>query len=155
MQVAQLLIQLLKSSSIERILLFLQLFLLIPDAPLLSSVEFSIFFNEKNSERLRKVYEYVGKNFSRNIQIEEIANIACMSPTAFCRYFKQETGHSFICFLNNFRLGYARNLLNSDEYKIVDIAQMCGFQDVSYFNRMFRKKNSMTPSDYKQRISKR
>lgn len=91
-------------------------------------------------------------NFNRNIQIEEISGIACMSPTAFCRYFKQKTGHSFISYVNNFRLGYAKNLLNSNEYKISTVAEMCGFQYISYFNRMFRQKNNMTPTEYIQNI---
>ena len=143
------------SASIERIILFLRIFQLLQDTNdtrLLSSIDFTHFFNEQKSDRLRKIYEFVGMNFNRNIQIEEISGIACMSPTAFCRYFKQKTGHSFISYVNNFRLGYAKNLLNSNEYKISTVAEMCGFQDISYFNRMFRQKNNMTPTEYIQNI---
>lgn len=147
--------QLFLSTSIERVILFLRIFQLLQDTDetmLLSSADFAHFFSEQKSDRLRKIYEYIGKNFTRNIQIEEISNIACMSPTAFCRYFKQKTGHSFISYLNNFRLGYAKNLLNSNEYKISTVAEMCGFQDISYFNRMFKQKNEMTPTEYIQNI---
>ena len=143
------------SASIERIILFLRIFQLLQDTNdtiLLSSIDFTHFFHEQKSDRLRKIYEFVGMNFNRNIQIEEISGIACMSPTAFCRYFKQKTGHSFISYVNNFRLGYAKNLLNSNEYKISTVAEMCGFQDISYFNRMFRQKNNMTPTEYIQNI---
>lgn len=141
------------SSSIQRVILFLEIFQLLQDTKetiLLSSADFANFFNEEKSDRLRKIYEFIGKNFNRNIQIEEISNVACMSPTAFCRYFKQKTGQSFVSYLNNFRLGYAKNLLNSNEYKISVIAEMCGFQDISYFNRMFKQKNNMTPTEYIQ-----
>jgi len=141
------------SSSIQRVILFLQIFQLLQDTQettLLSSAGFAHFFNEEKSDRLRKIYEFIGKNFNRNIQIEEISSVACMSPTAFCRYFKQKTGQSFVSYLNNFRLGYAKNLLNSNEYKISTVAEMCGFQDISYFNRMFKQKNDMTPTEYIQ-----
>lgn len=143
------------SSSIERIILFLTIFQLLEyteDTTMLSSSDFARFFTIQKSDRLRKIYEFIGKNFTRNIQIEEVSSIACMSPTAFCRYFKQKTGQSFISYLNNFRLGYARNLLNTNEYKISTVAEMCGFQDISYFNRMFKQKNNMTPTEYIQNI---
>lgn len=154
-RIGEIIEQLFLSSSIERVILFLRIFQLLQETGetvLLSSAGFAQFFSEQKSDRLRKIYEYIGKNFTRNIQIDEISNIACMSPTAFCRYFKQKTGYSFVSYLNNFRLGYAKNLLNSNEYKISTVAEMCGFQDISYFNRMFKQKNNMTPTEYIQRI---
>lgn len=139
------------STSIERVILFLRIFQLLEDTDetvLLSSAGFAQFFNEQKSDRLRKIYEYIGKHFTRNLQIDEISDIACMSPTAFCRYFKQNTGYSFVSYLNDFRLAYAKNLLNSKEYKISMIAEMCGFRDISYFNRLFKQKTKMTPTEY-------
>jgi len=152
----QVITQLSLSTSIERIVLFLRLFQLIcystDEAISLSSMDFVRFFGEHKSDRLRKIYEFVGKNFNRNIHIDEISDVACMSPTAFCRYFKQKTGYNFVSYLNNFRLEYAKNLLNTNDFKICTIAEMCGFQDISYFNRMFKQKNNMTPTEYIQRM---
>lgn len=145
--------KLFSAKSIERVILFLRIFQLLEDAEdtsLLSSNDFIHFFSNQKSDRLRKIYEFTGKNFNRNIQIDEISKIACMSPAAFCRYFKQKTGYSFISYLNNFRLAYAKNLLNSNEYKISTIAEMCGFEDISYFNRLFKQKTNMTPTEYIQ-----
>lgn len=145
--------QLFRAGSIERIILFLKIFQLLENTEevfILSSSDFAQFFSTPQSERMRKIFEFIGKNFNRNIQIEEISNIACMSPTAFCRYFKQKTGQSFISYLNNFRLVYAQNLLNSNKYKISTVSEMCGFQDISYFNRTFKQKNRMTPTEYIQ-----
>lgn len=147
--------QLFVSTSIERMILFLRVFQLLESSTelvLLSSSDFTCFLSEQKSDRFRKIYEFISKNFDRNIQLEEISSIACMSPTAFCRYFKQKTGMSFVSYLNNFRLGYAKNLLNNNEYKISMIAEKCGFQDISYFNRMFKQKNNMTPTEYIQQI---
>lgn len=150
--------QLFQAGSIERIILFLKIFQLLENAEetlILSSSDFAQFFSTPKSERMRKIFEFIGKNFTRNIQIEEISSIACMSPTAFCRYFKQKTGQSFISYLNNFRLVYAQNLLNSNKYKISTVSEMCGFQDISYFNRTFKQKNSMTPTEYIQSMGLR
>lgn len=154
-KIRQILELLFNSSSIERIILFLRIFQLLErtlDTHPLSSTGFARFFSEQKSDRLHKVYEFISKNFRRNIPIEEISNIACLSPTAFCRYFKQKTGQSFVSYLNNFRLGYARNLLNSHTYKIATVAEMCGFQDISYFNRTFKQQTGITPTEYIRKI---
>lgn len=141
------------AKSIERVILFLRIFQLLQDTDetrLLSSSDFVHFFSKEKSDRLHKIYEFIGKNFNRNIQIDEVSQIACLSPAAFCRYFKQKTGSSFISYLNNFRLAYAKNLLNSKEYKISTVAEMCGFEDISYFNRLFKQKTNLTPTEYIQ-----
>ncbi|MDL2256007.1 AraC family transcriptional regulator [Parabacteroides sp. OttesenSCG-928-K15] len=154
-QLREVIAQLYRSTSFERMILFLRIFQILhgsTNTQLLSSANFARFFNGQDSDRLRKIYEYIGKNFARNIQLEEISAVACLSPTAFCRYFKQKTGQSFISYLNNFRLGYARNLLDSKTYKISTVAEMCGFQDISYFNRIFKQCNKMTPTAYIQRM---
>lgn len=144
-----------QATSIERFVLFMQIFHQLEnteDTQLLSSEKFASLFCESESERLRKIYEHISKNFHRNIQLEEVSNIACLSPTAFCRYFKQKTGLRFTSFLNDFRLEYAQNLMNNNAYKISTIAHMCGFQDISYFNKMFKEKNAITPSEYIMRL---
>ena len=146
---------LLHASSIKRIILFLQVFEILQHSTEivpLSSEEFAHFNNNQQSERLRKIYEYISKNFQHKISVEEISSVACISSTAFCRYFKKETGYSFISALNNFRLIYAQNLLNDNEYKISTVAQKSGFQDISYFNRMFKKKNGMAPTEYIKKL---
>lgn len=139
---------------IERIILFLRILQILVtsnELTILSSLNFIEFFNHQKSERLCRILEYIRGKFSSNIQIEEISAIACMSPTAFCRYFKKKTGVSFVSYLNDFRLRYARNLLDTNEYKISAVAEMCGFSDISYFNRMFKRIHGMTPSEYKHK----
>ena len=152
-QISQTIQQLYHAYTIERIRLFLKIFQILlnknqQDIHFLASEHFSRFVNAQEDERLRKIIEYIGIHFTENISIKEISDVACMSPTAFCRYFKQKTQFSFIPYLNRFRLDYAKILLENNQYKISTVADMAGFQDVSYFNRVFRKEEGMTPSDY-------
>ena len=114
----------------------------------LSSVNFAHLHSSYKSDRMNKVCEYIGENFDRDVTVEEISDIACLSPTSFCRYFKKETGTSFVNYLNDVRIGYAQNLLLLKKYKIAEVAEMCGFRSVSYFNRVFKLKNGNSPLDY-------
>lgn len=150
-KITQLLSRLFEASGIDRILLFLEIFKVMLESnelTALSSYEFARFFCEKESGRLQKVYEHISKNFNRNITIEEISNIACLSPAGFSRYFKQQTGLNFTTFLNNFRVSYAKNLLNEGKSNISEVAHQCGFQDISYFHRVFKHNTHLTPKDY-------
>lgn len=144
------------TKGIKKVILFLEIFDLISngnnDLSLLASDSFLSYFEELKTERLRKIDEYISVHFKNEIKIKEIANYICMSPSSFCRYFKQKTGMSFVCYLTDYRLKYAKSLLDSNKYKISTIAAMSGFNDVTYFNRVFKQNMSMTPSEYMQSI---
>lgn len=155
-KITRLITKLFMASGIDRILLFLEIFKAMLESnelTSLSSPEFARFFCEKESGRLQKVYEHISKNFNRNITIEEISNIACLSPAGFSRHFKQQTGLNFTTFLNNFRVGYAKNLLNKGANSISETAHQCGFQDISYFHRVFKHNTGQTPKDYIRSIT--
>ncbi|MBC8035235.1 MAG: helix-turn-helix transcriptional regulator, partial [Chitinophagaceae bacterium] len=108
--------------------------------------------NEKfsyNSRRIGKVMEYLNHNFDKNITLSEVAKIAAMSEVAFCRFFKVRTGQTFIDTLNEIRLGHASRMLIDTTHSITEVAFKCGFNNISNFNRLFKKKKDYTPREFR------
>ena len=106
--------------------------------------------SNKNIDRIKNILNYIEANFKNEISIEEIANVCGFSSSHFMKFFKKNMGDSFINYLNDYRLSMAaRTLLSSDD-NIIDIAADCGYDNLSYFNRIFKKKYGVTPSAYRK-----
>lgn len=100
-------------------------------------------------DRLAWVHEHVMNNFQRTIRLDEVARIACMNKSAFCRYFKKATKKNFSSYLNEIRIGYSCKLLQENpSASIAEIAYECGFNNVSNFNRQFKLNMGIPPSAY-------
>jgi len=102
-----------------------------------------------DGDRFQKIVKFVALNFHHPVRLEDAASQIHMSPTAFCRYFKDRTRQSFLQYLNNYRIGYARRLLIENKMKIQDIAFDCGFNNLSHFNLQFKKISGTTPRNYR------
>ncbi|MCK9639796.1 MAG: AraC family transcriptional regulator [Prolixibacteraceae bacterium] len=105
--------------------------------------------NSPSFVRLQKVHHYVIKNFYSPLQIEDVAQIANMTPHAFCKYFKKSTKKTFMTFLNELRVCHAKKLLIENRIPISQICIESGFNNISNFNRQFKTGTNMTPSDFK------
>ncbi|MFY7909454.1 MAG: AraC family transcriptional regulator [Emticicia sp.] len=108
-------------------------------------------YNQSETARFQKVFSYLIENFKEEITLEQIANIADLSPTSFCRYFKNITKKTFVEVLIEFRLQYACRLLNKTDLPIQQVAFESGFGDVPYFNKLFRKHKNLTPKEWRGR----
>jgi len=103
-----------------------------------------------NSRRVETVMAYLNKNFEKEITLLEIAKLASMSEVAFSRFFKLRTGKTFVDTLNEIRLGNASRMLIDTTQSISEIAYHCGFNNLSNFNRMFKKKKHCTPKEFRE-----
>lgn len=103
-----------------------------------------------NSRRVDKIMQHLNKNFDRNISLGEVARLAAMSEVAFSRFFKLRTGNNFIDTLNEIRLGHASRMLIETTQSITEVAYKCGFNNISNFNRIFKKKKAATPKSFRQ-----
>lgn len=122
---------------------------------LLSSIGFSNDFDPKESERMSAVYEYILHHFREDIPLSDIASQACLSPQAFCRYFKKYTRKTFSEFLIEVRIGHACRLLQERSLSISQISLDAGFNNVSYFNRKFKSITRKTPVEYQKAFTKK
>jgi len=106
--------------------------------------------NHSDKERIERIVQYTMDNFKEEIRLETIAAVACMSPHAFCSYFKKRTRKTYVDFLNEIRIGYACKLLLTTEMNILSICFDSGFNNVANFNRQFLKVKQQKPSVYRR-----
>ena len=103
-----------------------------------------------NSRRVERVMAYLNNNFDKDISLAEAAKLAAMTEVAFSRFFKVRTGKTFIDTLNEIRLGNASRMLIDTTQSIGEIAYRCGFNNLSNFNRIFKKKKECTPKEFRE-----
>ena len=109
---------------------------------------------ESDSRRVLKVKNYIAKNYRDEIRLSTLADIAGMSPSAFSRFFKLHTGRNLSEYIIEMRLGYASRLLVDTSKGIAEICYDCGFNNLSNFNRIFRKKKNCSPSEFRDNYHK-
>jgi len=120
---------------------------------MLSSVGFDDHHAQSNSRRIVKVFEYLNEHYSKPITLADMAAYANMHEASFSRFVKKSTGKTFISSLNEIRLGHATRLLIDTNQTIAEIAYGCGFNNISNFNRIFKRKKSCTPKEFRENFS--
>lgn len=106
-------------------------------------------YSNAETARFQRVFSYLIEHYKRDISLEEMAQVANLTQTSFCRYFKSMTQKTFHEILHEFRIQYACQLLKQTDAPVAQIAFDCGFGDVPYFNKLFKKHKGMAPLAYK------
>lgn len=109
-------------------------------------------FTESEGKRMAQVMSFILAQSHRNVELQEVADVAIMTKEAFCRFFKERTGKTFTEYLNQIRIQQACKLLLETDLSISQIAFQVGFQNLSYFNRTFRKLGGSTPKAYRSKL---
>lgn len=97
--------------------------------------------------RLKIVLDCIDKNYQHRLTIDDAALLCGYSPSHFMRWFQQMTGTSFTRFLNQFRLEKAYSELRNTDKSVLEISQQCGFENLSNFNRLFKRQFQKTPRE--------
>ena len=106
--------------------------------------------NAKSLDKLRQILKYVENHYMDKVTVSQAAAEVDFSDSHFMKFFKNTMGSSFIDYLNHYRLTMASRLLLSSDSSVFAIAQDCGFENLSYFNRSFKKRFHMTPTAYRK-----
>ena len=106
--------------------------------------------NQSTIERLRKVIQYIKENYQKSVTVGELAAVCHFSECYFMRFFKQYMNMTCVEYMNQYRMEIAAERLASGRESITDIALDTGFNNISYFNRVFKKSFGMTPKAYRQ-----
>lgn len=110
-------------------------------------------YSDHEGKRMASVLESVMNNFNKEFSLKDAADLASMTPNAFCRYFKQRTNKTFFQFLIEVRIENACRLLASKkEITISEASFSSGFKNLSNFNRKFKEIKGVTPSHYKKKL---
>lgn len=117
----------------------------------LSSYIYDKKITDNEGKRMQTVFEYVMTNFQKNITLEEIAALSNMTKNAFCKYFKVRTNKTFFQFLIEIRIERAGKLLSrSQELSVLEVSELCGFNNISNFNRKFKEIKGVSPLVYRK-----
>jgi len=142
-----------QSKGMEALLLLLQMLHRLTDMRehliSIDSVIPKVRHEQGDAERLEKIIRYIIDHFKEEPDSKEAASIACMNEAAFCRYFKRRTEKTFSQFVNYVRVTHATNLLAKENWNIASICFECGYRNISYFNRQFKRIMGVTPMEYR------
>ncbi len=103
----------------------------------------------KQQERMHRIHQFVEMNFQKPIDTQQIAEEVNLTLPAFCRYFKKATKLTYTDFVNQYRVQYAKKLLIQDK-NVTETCFECGFESLSYFNRIFKKFAGVSPSTFRK-----
>lgn len=125
-----------------------------PECHTLASSSFANAELSHNSRRIRKVEEAINRDYAGQIYLKDLAELAGMTPTAFSRFFKTRTGTTLSEYITNIRIGHAARKLVDTTMTIAEICYECGFNNISNFNRLFKKKKGCSPKTFRENYLK-
>ncbi len=120
----------------------------------LASSSFANVSVSTESRRVRKVEEYIDLNYKQEVRLQTLSDLAGMTASAFSRFFKLRTGKTVQEYIIDVRIGHAARQLVDTSKSIAEICIDCGFNNISNFNRIFKKKKGCSPSLFRDNYYK-
>lgn len=125
------------------------------DARVLSSSSFAKIETYSDSRRVQKVQRYIADHYQEEIRLNTLADMVGMTPVSFSRFFRLRTGRTLSDYIIDIRLGSATRLLVDSQRTIAEICYDCGFNNLSNFNRMFKRKKGCSPKEFRDNYRKK
>lgn len=104
----------------------------------------------EDSKRILKIKDFIDNHYMDEIKLKTLSDIACMSEAAFSRFFKLHTGRTVSDYIIDIRLGYASRMLVDTNKNVADISFLCGYNNLSNFNRVFKRKKGCSPTEFRE-----
>lgn len=153
---SELLMDMENSYKLDRFILFMKLLKVLNKARYepLSSFVSSKTYSANEGKRMQSVFDFTMANYHKDLDLKTISDQANMTPNAFCKYFKKRTNKSYFSFLNELRIEQAcKLLLTQKESAIAEIAYAVGYNNISNFNRHFKRQKKMTPLEFRKGVN--
>ena len=141
-----LIISMKKESDIEKVPLFIKALILISSPESVDAVGRPVI-EDKKSKRMQKVLLYIMNNYQKAITLEEISNLVDLDKSSFCIFFKKMTGKTFFSYLTEYRIEASCQMITKTNLTIAEICFASGFNDVPYYNRVFKKIKNIRPTE--------
>jgi AraC-like DNA-binding protein len=119
------------------------------DCRSLSTSSFADVKSPTDSRRVRKVEEEIAANYNKPLYLKDLADMVGMTPTAFSRFFKVRTGRTLSDYIIDIRMGHAARMLVDTTMTMSEICYECGFNNISNFNRIFKKRKGCCPKQFR------
>lgn len=140
------------SAKITGLISLLELMAVSEEYELLASEGYMTSAGGMDFDRFDKICHYVQAHFADEITLGEVASLIGLTPPAFCRYFGKRTGTTFVRYLNEIRISYAKKQLIGGNRKISAVCLDAGFRNLSHFIEQFRRSTGLTPSEYRKKF---
>ena len=115
----------------------------------------SYFVTTVSENSLQMVQEYINEHYKEEIRLNNLADMVGMTAVSFSRFFKLRTGKSLSDYIIDIRLGFAARLLVDSTMSVAEICYDCGFNNLSNFNRIFKKKKACSPKEFRENYRKK
>ena len=125
------------------------------EARVLSSSSFARIEQHSDSRRVQKVQDFINRHYKEEIRLNQLADMVGMTEVSFSRFFKLRTGKTLQDYITDIRLGYALRMLVDTTMSIAEICYESGFNNLSNFNRIFKKKKMVSPKDFRANYKKK
>ena len=125
------------------------------DARVLASSSFAKIENFSDSRRIQKVQKYISEHYREDIRLNQLSDMVGMTPVSFSRFFRLRTGKTLSDYIIDIRLGFATRLLVESSRTVAEICYDCGFNNLSNFNRMFKRKKNCSPKEFRDSYRKK
>jgi AraC-like DNA-binding protein len=145
-------IEITETNGVERILKLISILDILSkkQIKLIAPNTFHNVVSKKSEVRINKVCLFIQNNFQNKIYLKEVADLIYLTESNFCKFFKKATGKTYSDYVNEIRINEASRLLIQSDKTINQISFECGFETLSYFNRVFLNKKGITPSVYRK-----
>jgi AraC-like DNA-binding protein len=145
-------IEITETNGVERILKLISILDILSkkQIKLIAPNTFHNVVSRKSEVRINKVCLFIQNNFQNKIYLKEVADLIYLTESNFCKFFKKATGKTYSDYVNEIRINEASRLLIQSDKTISQISFECGFETLSYFNRVFLNKKGITPSVYRK-----
>jgi len=124
------------------------------NSKVLASSSFAHSEKSSESDRVLLVKQYINDHFTEDLSLATLADLVCMTPSAFSRFFKTRTGRTLSDYIIDIKLGFAARMLVDTSKSVSEICYECGFNNQSNFNRIFKAKRGLTPRDFRAMFKK-
>jgi AraC-like DNA-binding protein len=154
-KIAEMLDNMLNSEGAERIIYLIHALIEISkceEVEVLTSIGFSMDTEPSERDRIRDIYEYTFANYRNKIHLDEIAEVAKISPNSFCRYFKSRTKKTYSQFLTEIKIGQACKLLIDNRLNIKQVCYESGFNNFASFHKCFKSIMGKSPLIYQKEM---
>ncbi len=128
---------------------------LFEDARVLATSSFSKIETFSDSRRVQKVQHYIAEHYREEIRLGVLAEMVGMTPVSFSRFFKLRTGKTLSDYIIDIRLGFATRLLVDSTRTVAEVCYDCGFNNLSNFNRLFKRKKGCSPKEFRENYRKK
>ena len=106
------------------------------------------------NKRIATIHEYLMKNYKEEVDLKKLAAMVNMAEGSLCRFFKMNMGMTVFEYLNQIKIEFACQLLMDKDLSILEVCFDCGFNNLSHFNKQFKKKTGVPPSEYRKRFNR-